>query len=41
VEECLKLTSALAACDQAGGFLKTGCRIIAQSSFQCPLPGYR
>lgn len=41
VEECLKLSAALAACDQSGGFLKTGCRIIAQSSFQCPLPGYR
>jgi hypothetical protein len=41
VEECAKLAAALAACDQGGGFLKTGCRIIAQSTFQCPLPGYR
>lgn len=41
VEECVKMAAALTACDQAGGFLKAGCRAIAKSSFECPLPGYQ
>lgn len=40
-EDCLKLNLALAACDQGSGLFKAGCRIIAQSTFKCSLPGYR
>lgn len=40
-DDCLKLNLALAACDQGSGLLRAGCRIIAQSTFNCPSPGYR
>jgi len=36
--ECLKLVAALKACEQTGGFLSMGCKAIANSSFDCPIP---
>ncbi|MDH5393408.1 MAG: hypothetical protein OEY11_09505 [Gammaproteobacteria bacterium] len=36
--ECLKLVAAIKVCDQAGGFLAMGCKAIANSKFDCPIP---
>lgn len=36
--ECLKLVAALKVCDQSSGFLSMGCKVVAKSSFECPLP---
>lgn len=34
--ECIKLASALKACDQTGGFMAMGCKAAAKSQFDCP-----
>jgi PDZ domain len=36
--ECIKLVAALKVCDQTSGFLSMGCKAIARSSTECPLP---
>jgi len=36
--ECIKLAAALKACDEASGFLSMGCKAIAKSQFDCPIP---
>jgi len=36
--ECIKLAAALKACDQTSGFLSMGCKAMAKSSFDCPIP---
>jgi len=36
--ECIKLAASLKACDQASGFLSMGCKAMARSEFDCPIP---
>ena len=36
--ECIKLAASLKACDQASGFLSMGCKAMAKSQFDCPIP---
>ena len=36
--ECIKLAAAIKACDQSSGFLSMGCKAIAKSQFDCPIP---
>lgn len=36
--ECVKLAAALKACDEASGFLSMGCKAVAKSQFDCPIP---
>lgn len=35
VAECVKQAAALKACDQAGGFTATACKVLARSQFKC------
>lgn len=36
--ECIKLAASLKACDQTSGFLSMGCKAMAKSQFDCPIP---
>lgn len=36
--ECLKLVAAIKACDQTGGFMAMGCKVLARSQYACPIP---
>lgn len=36
--ECIKLAAALKACDETSGFLSMGCKAVAKSQFDCPIP---
>ena len=36
--ECVKLAASLEACDQTNGFLSMGCKAMARSQFDCPIP---
>lgn len=35
---CVKLVAAIKACDQTGGFMAMGCKALAKSQFDCPVP---